>query len=672
VRFRAGSKNPRWAVVHRGFACGVAVLAVSLFAAGPPRARAAVEPPVTIDGPNTEGMNLEGIAMAPDGTGGLVYTKTVDGVPHVFVSRYQGSSWSAPIRADQESPFDAGQARIAAANGGRLMVVWVTQTGTVAGKIQRGIYSATLGAGAGSFSEPLLVDPNVRGGGGVDPSLAGTTPGKAIVAYRVVTYSFQGLVEGSSNAVQLRPGDVMAEIRVARLEGDHWSRLGEINRFPAASMRPPTEANAPKVAIGATGRAAVAWQEPDDSGVARIWMRRVTGGTLGPVLEASPSSWEGRPVGGDATAAALAVTPLDQVRVAALVEGEPGSSSGGRIFLSTLGTSTSTVGAKPGPPALVGAGSSLPGPSSLPALAASEQGGAEGAMRLAFVAGGALRLQGVDAQGHLGALESPPGPPAAAEPDVATSLDPLGGGVTAYEAIAPDGLPAVAVRQELPDGGAQTGLIFGPLGGDVSQLCGAGSTGGDALFAFRAGESGEFAIVAQRASAPPGSFGVEVPKKWVRPGAARVSWSPAASAQGGVTYGLLLDGRVVRSGMTTRSAVPSRSVLGDGLHRLQVIATDSLGQVTLSSAAKLRIDSQPPRLTWRVRSRKGTVSLRLRDGKSGLVPGASRISFGDGDHARRGARFVHRYEHGGRYTIRVQARDRAGNRLARRVAVVVE
>ncbi len=34
--------------------------------------------------------------MAEDGTGGVVYLKRVDGVTHVFVSRYVNGQWLTP------------------------------------------------------------------------------------------------------------------------------------------------------------------------------------------------------------------------------------------------------------------------------------------------------------------------------------------------------------------------------------------------------------------------------------------------------------------------------------------------------------------------------------------------------------------------------------------------
>jgi len=47
-------------------------------------ARAVILPAVTIDGPSEEIVGFGGVAMAEDGTGGLVYLKSVDGVTHVL------------------------------------------------------------------------------------------------------------------------------------------------------------------------------------------------------------------------------------------------------------------------------------------------------------------------------------------------------------------------------------------------------------------------------------------------------------------------------------------------------------------------------------------------------------------------------------------------------------
>jgi hypothetical protein len=623
-----------------------------------------------IDGPSSDGLSLGGVAIAPDGTGGLVYTKTVDGVPHVFVSRYTGGQWNTPIRVDSGLPYDASQPAIAAGPDGRLLVVWVTQVATqVNGEVRYGLYSASLGPGAAGFAPALLVDPDVGNGTGVTPSLAGTVPGKAAVAYRVVTKIF-GLPGELNSAAQLRPGDVLADVRVARMEGDRWSRLGAINRYPGASMRPPSETNGPKLAIGDTGTAVVAWQEPDQTGAARVWMRRVTGMTLGPVLPASPETWEGRTIGDDATAIGLEVTALDQARAAVLVGGGPSSPlPGPSIFLTSLGVNYTPKGATPtGPePADDGSPPSRLGP---PSVAAADANGAEGSLLLGFAAGAGIRLVRVDSHGKLLPPEAPAGPPAELETPTVSAVDPEGGGTVAYEAHDNRGSPTVAVRQQFSAGGSQMALLYGPLGGPVSQLLGDGSESGDALLAFRQGESGRFAIVADRISAQPARFQVQVPSAWVRPGRAKIRWGPAPSAVGGVTYALGLDGRVVKSGLSRRQIIPRRALLGSGTHRVQVLATDRLGGEVHSKPVKLRVDSQPPRLRIRLRRGRRTVLLRLRDPQSGLRRSTARVSFGDGATAKRAATFRHRYGSPGRYTIRLGAEDRAHNRLRQQIRVV--
>ncbi|HET6997573.1 MAG TPA: PKD domain-containing protein [Solirubrobacterales bacterium] len=634
-------------------------------------AAAVILPPTTIDGPSTEGLSVGDVAMAPDGTGGLVYTKSVAGVAHVFASRYDNGSWSAPMQVDWDRPFEASQPRIAAGRNGRLLVVWVTPVATVDGASRSGLLSASLGPGAKGFGPSLLVDPNVGDGAGVDPSLAGSAPGKAVVAYRVVTLIF-GVPGQFTNSVPLRPGDVMADVRVARLEGDRWSRLGPVNRFPAASMRPPGETNGPEVAVGSTGRAVVAWQEPDLTGVARILVRRVTGTTLGPVYAASPEAWEGRPVTDDATALGLDVTGFDMARVAVRVDGAPGSPlRGQRVFMTSLGSSYSTEGGEPVGPEPADGGGSGAAPIGPPAVAASDEGGGDGSLRLAFSAGSVVRLVGVDEEGRLQASQESAGPIAEPGTAVVAAVDPEGGGIVAYEALDEIGSPTVAVRQEFPLGGSQTGLLYGPLGGQISQLLGGGSGSGDALLAFRQGESGRFAIVADRVAAPPARFRPTVPKRWVPPRRAKVRWPVAPSVIGGVRYALLLDGRVVRAGLTRRKITPPPALLGSGVRRVQVMATDRLGQDVLTRPVKLRVDDRPPRLRVRVQRDRGIVALKLRDAHSGLMARATRVRFGDGEGVRGGARFRHLYAGAGRYTIRVRARDRTRNTLTQLIEVVV-
>lgn len=656
------------------------------------QSQALITPPVTVDGPSASILGFGGVAMASDGDGGVVYLRSADGVPHVFVSVLSEGRWGAPARVDSDQPFAASQPRIAAGPRGELLVVWVTGVATVHGKIRSGLYSASLGPRASGFGPSQLIDPDVGEGIGVDPSISATAPGQAIVAYRAITFTFDN--SGFSTFVQLRPGDVMADVRVARLKEDRWSRIGAVNRNPEASMRPPSATNGPQVIAGNDGGAAVAWQEPDQTGAARIWLRRIFGTTPGPVLEASPTSWEGRPVTADADAFSLAVSAFAQVRLAFRIAADPGSALAGRILLNSLQPNFSeTAGKLSGVQLADGAAGAGLGP---PFVAASDEGGGEGTMRLGFLAGSQLRLMGVDNGGALAAVAVPPGPPAQGNGQVLTTVNPEGGGVAAYPATDSAGHPAVAVRQEFKSGAAQTGVVSGNQGGPISDLSIGGSGGGDGLIAFLQGEPGHFQIVADRVTAPPTSFRVETPPTWVPPARAKVHWEATQSAVAPLSYSVLIGDRVIKRNLKRRFYHPPQGQLGSGAKAVRVLATDGLGQQVLSKAVKLKVDAEPPLIQLRVLPKRGRVSLRVTDPESGLKGKQSSVLFGDGTQAlklhpsrghvktlSRAARgtaeghhnpaykLSHVYASGGSYRIVVRARDKVGNRVSRSFEVKV-
>ncbi len=637
--------------------------------AGPAPVQALVSAPVTLAGPSSDIVDFGGVAMAPDGSGGVVYTKAVAGVPHVFANRYTGNEWSGPIRVDWDQPFEASQARVAAGPRGELLVVWVTQVATVHGRVRYGLFSASIGRGAGSFGPSQPVDPDVGEGIGVDPSVSATASGQAIVAYRAITFNFNGT--SASTAVQLRPGDVMADIRLARLKDDRWSQLGAINRNPESSMRPPSSTNGPKVGAGVDGGAVVAWQEPDQSGAARIWVRRIFGTTLGPILEASPTSWEGASVSGDVDAFSLAVTPLDQARIAMRLA--PNSLPGrSRLLLNTLPPgfavpSSALIGVKP---VFTAASASLPGVGA-PGVAAYEKGGAEGLLKLVFVAGNQLREVEADQSGAMVSLPLPPGPTAVQGAEAQAALDPEGGGVVAYPALDSTGQQALAVRQEVPGGAAQVGLLAGTEGGPIAEPAIGPSGSGDALIAFRQGEPGRFQIVADAVTAPPAEFKLKGPKGWSRPTQVRLRWTTARSAVTGLTYSVLLGNRTVKQGLRRHRFRPRPASLGNGRTQARVLATDRFGQQMLSKPVGLMVDGEAPLVTVSEPGPSARVAVRVRDADSGLKAKATSVDFGDGVMAHGGGRFHHVYSAPGTYTVFVRARDRVGNRVTRRFEVRV-
>lgn len=620
-----------------------------LFCAPPP-AHAVILPATTIDGPSEDIVGFGGVAMAEDGTGGVVYLKRVDGVAHVFVSRYVGGRWMPPIRVDTEEPYEASWPRIGAANGGELIVVWATPYATREGKPVYELLGSELGPGADSFGRAIFIDPNIEEASGTSPDLAVSSTGQADVVYRVV----EPLVTDIS---LLHPGDVAEQVRVAHFNGTRWSNLGAINRNPSSSMRPPTSANAPVVAIGPTGSGVVVWQEPNVEGVAQIWARRLFGSAVDYVMPVSTTTFHGAQVATDAEAPSVAFSRLGQAEVAYRQPGGPGTPlPGPRIFLNVLPDGESKSGAEfEGAQVLdeTTAGTVV-GP---PSIDIDE----DRQMRLLYDANGMPRVIEGSPTGQLS--ESSLGPAfLGAEPFAASVINPQGGGVSAWPSEESPGHPAVAVREDFPSGAVQTALVSGGAGGEVSELSVGRSGLGDGIVAFRQGEFGNAAIVAAQATAPPAPFVVTGPKTWVKSSEAEFQWLPAPSAVGPITYSLVLDGHVeppVKGGLLSASVNPRG--LSSGRHRLQVLATDREGQSTLSAPSELLIAGVPPTVKISVSRRRQTVSVSVSDRFDGADASATSVSFGDGASAHGRLRLAHHYSRPGQYLLTVHVRDLIGN-----------
>jgi hypothetical protein len=228
----------------------------------------------------------------------------------------------------------------------------------------------------------------------------------------------------------------------------------------------------------------------------------------------------------------------------------------------------------------------------------------------------------------------------------------------------------VAVREDFPNESVQTALVAGGAGGPVSELAVGRSGLGDGLIAFQQGVTGNAAIVAAEATAPPAELLMTAPKGWVKPHAAVVKWQVPLSADGPLTYRVVLDGHKlgVPAGATSLRIDPRR--LFDGRHQVQLLVTDATGQSTLSSPSELLIDGTPPRV--RVSRTGGGSSVLVRvSAPAGVVSSSAHISFGDGSTSAGRASARHRYAHAGVYVIVVRARDGVGNTVAtsRRVRV---
>ncbi len=617
----------------------------------PVRASALIGSAVTIDGPSSDVIGLDGVAMSADGGGGLVYSKRVDGHVHVFVSRYANRAWQPPQRVDVGQPYDSSWPAIGAGNGGRLVVTWIHQFGA---GVQNRMYSASLDPGARSFQAPVAIDLDVREGLDADPSLSMGPGGVAYLVYRVV-YVRQ--------SPTLPPGTVDADYRIQRYSGSFWSLLGQpVDRVQAQPQAAPTALNGPQVASDQTGNAVVAWQEPDDQLIPRVYARRVFGKVLGNVLQASPSDVGGRALNAPADQLSLAVSPFGEAIVGMRQQPDAKTSwTRARALVNMLPSSFADgAGRFVGPRPVDGGGDDGPAEGlGTVGVATDDDGGFDAGV----VVGGRVL--------DLGGDESTVADPVRLD-DGGGASDPLlvrGQEGTLAAAWGVD--QGVGLFERDADGTPFQRVVGTPGGGAVQTLRLGGSTLGSALAGWTqtpptrdAGKQ----IVGASIQVPPGRFSVLTPPDWTRRRRLKLSWDAAPSTNGSITYAVQVDGEDVVDGVRGRSRMLGPRQLGDGDHRVTVVASDADEQTTTSTVSKLLVDRTAPQV--RVAGLSGRrVRVVVSDGQRGQVSGvrSARIAWGDGKGAR-GRRVLHAYAAGGRRVVTVTARDRAGNvRRVRRV-----
>ena len=657
---RPALRPPRGPGPARGVWCCAPWLCSPRSLACAPRARAEISSVAPIDGPSAEIVDFGGAAMAADGTGGIVYRKRVEGRIHIFAAQYAGGKWGAPQRVDAGETFDSRFPPSAPAKG-TAVVVWANHYSSTAD----GLFSATIDPAPAGFQPPVPVDLNIGQATGTYPSVAMDLAGQALVVYRVVT-----AVSGPSTP-NIPPGYVLADIRMARFDGQYWSSFGvPLERNPAQPVLQPTAANSPEVAIDLTGQGLIAWQEPDDSFVNRVYARRIFGMTPGNLLQVSPSTFNGHPLNGAADELSLDVAGFGQGAVAWRQQPAPGSGfAHARVFEAEIPSSFDPHGsvfaaakAVDGPAGADGPSASL-GPLS---MAVDGKGGFDagyGSGDQSFDAGGSAT--GIAKPVRLDSGSEVPGDP------VLTRAD--DGALAAAWKVQVGGSGAVAVLERRADGTPNRALVAAPHGGAVHRLAAGGSHRGDAIFGFLQGDGANAQIAAVVVRAPPGEFVTSAPSGWVTAPRFPLQWEVPLAGAGHIAYSILVDDQEVAEEVSGDEYTLTRGQLADGIHTVQVEATDSLGQVVDSVPATVKVDRTPPHV--RVRVLGSAVRVTVIDGArgqcSGVRSGSVRVKFGDGASARGRAVFRHAYARGGTYTIVVAAADNAGNRrtIRRRVRV---
>lgn len=630
-RARAGG-TPRRA----GLAALLAGVGVALAAAPAP---ALVTGAQTLDGPSADIGALGGVAMADDGTGGLVYEKVDGGRTHVFAARYADGRWLAPQRVDAGQVFASRAPRIGAAPGGRLVVTWVREAGDA-----DELVSSVLPEGSSVFRPATVVDFEVADGTDVDADVATNAAGEAVLVYRVVTN------KTTLDPGLLAQGFAMAQIRLARFNGTRWSRLGTIaNRNASVPLRSPGDENAPRVALDVTGNGVVAWQEPDDGLVDRIWARRLFGSRLGRVQQVSPSQYGGAPLTGAATQPAVDAGGYGRGAIAFLqLPGERSRLEGPRVFSTTFATSFAGDAVSPAPATVV------PGQDGAGGAAPSVDLDQDDGLMIGFRAGAGGAVVGLAADAAP-AIDRLPDSTPPADPQV--ELAAFDRSVLAWRAG-----DRVALQERREGKAVQQQEVAAAAGGPVETLLLAGSGRGDALAAFAQGGEGARQIAGAAVDAPPAPFAVATPPTWTRADEVDLTWEPAADATSGpLRYTVQLDGRAIAR-QAARSLALRTTALTDGTHRVVIRAVDARGQRVDTTSAELKVDRTPPSV--RVTRRDRVVTVRVADGTgSGAPDGATTVAWGDKrstEGASRSARHTYRRA-GGRFRVVVTTADEAGN-----------
>lgn len=636
------------------------VLACALLAcaAGGAPAHGLISDAETIDGPTRDLTELGGVAMAEDGTGGVVYRKLAeDGRNHIYAAQFVDGRWRPAQRVDtgRTQRFESSWPAIAAGNNGRLLVVWVQEFGDV-----DRMYSAYLGAGARRFQPPIPIDLNVGDSDlGVYPSVSMNRGGQAYVAYRVIT---------DGQPATAPPGYVLGEIRLARFTGEFWTQQGvPLNRNPAAPQRRPTPANAPKVVTDVQGNAVVAWQEADDAFVDRVYARRVFGGTTGIALQVSPADLGG-PLRGGASQFDLDVSGFGRAAIAYRQEPAQGSPLGlaPRLLVAEAPDVFQDAAKAFAAPRLVDGGIGDGQSPGLVAVAAAEGG---------FLAGFGLDGQALTVGGEaatVGARERLGTQVSSLDPVPVIDLADSGAAALAWRFTA-GGRGFVTARERRPDGVVTDKRLTGALGGAVRTLRLSGSGIGDALVAFLQGEGAGAQLVVAAVDAPPETFTVQTPVEFTRESRRlRLQWDRSVHAIGKVTYTVTVDDDTVAENLRSlRHELNVRS-LDDGVRTVQVIAVDDAGQETTSVPAELKLDRRPPTVRWY--PGRGRVRVVISDGPRGRVSGVDTPSIRlvrSGKTVARANRTIRKRLPRGRQRLTLVARDQAGNtrRVTRTVTI---
>ncbi len=582
-----------------------------------PAADAAWFPGESIDGPNPEIVSVGDVDLARDGTGGVVYLKREAGIAHAYLSRIIDGAWRPPERVDAGLGEPVTAVTIAAGDGRRLAIGFVS-----GGKLY-----GTFAAGGGQLS-PLSPPASL-----VDGSVASP-----------VTDPHSDLgINGTAYFVAAAAGDV----RAVRLQDSTWEGIPplDVDLGQAAG----DGSGRPRIAVSAEGNAVATWAENHTDGRRRVYGRRITGLTPSSAPQEISLADLGGVGGGAADSPDIDIEDDGSFAWVAFRQDFGG---GSRTVARRL------VGSLFEAPAILDAGQTSYAPR-------FEMNGRGIGASVVAGPGGAIyttSLEKTDAFTTSSRIDTA-GSTEAPAPVVAVSERRQ----TAIAWRAQQGTAAATIQarfrpDELPWEPETTLSVpdFGPVVGGPEI---ATDRNGDFAAAFVQGTAeARRVVVAVHDKSPAVPVGQST-TRWQRRRQPRLAWSPPTELWGTPQYKVFVDG--VEVGTTERREHILGAPLPDGPHRWNVLAIDRRGQTTRSKDRALRIDTTPPAVKIRVtgtRKRRRTLKVIVTPtDPNGSGVRAVTVDYGDGSPTSELRTTSHRYARNRTFTLRVRVSDRAKN-----------
>ncbi len=587
-------------------------------------------PPAVLDGPNPNIQALTGMAVARDGSGGLVYLKTVDGAAHVFVSQLAFGSFQAPVEVDSQLAGPSSQPVIGAGQDGLLVVAFINggQLYEVTGTTEPARFSAPRALFAGAINPAIAVTPLL---------------GKAYVAFTST-------------------GGGVDQVRAAYYDAGRWGvATSPLNAN--ASENAGTGTGVPAVAVSGDGEGIVTWGE-----AGHVYLRRVWG--LAPsvsVYQADVPSLNGLPeisadepqvaTGGDSSYVDVAFRETfangSQQESAALIHRLRASVWDPVDFVNVLAVPSSSAASVP---RISMADDGI-------GIATAAQSDTNQLWEATLTGNGEfVGAQQLDSTQNFGQPYAAPVDSGYKSGLVAWQDTPAAIGASEVVARFYDGTSFSPEQVISPTDLGPTDAVLGLYAGADFNV--------DVAIGWVQGAAGEREIVVDQLYQPPGGFTLAPSPGYVRSTLPELQWTAPAHELWGPAYELIVDGSVVaRTGATdARPSVP----LTQGRHAWSVEAVNGGGLTSTTNSATVFVDTIPPTVAYNLSGRLQAGSeLHLYVTYSDAPPGLPAsdgsgvnlvtVNWGDGTRETITHGKYHAYRAAGRYRVTITVSDRAGN-----------